>query len=284
MTMRRRHLVVDGIRTPVLESGPGKASQAVVFIHGNPGSSADWSGLLTAVGHFARAVAWDAPGFGRADKPADFPQSVQGHAEFIERALEALGVARAHLVLHDFGGPWGLRWAVDHPDRFASTVLINTGALVGYRWHLPARVWRAPVVGEVSMAMLTRPGFHALIGRFGNPRGLPGDFLDRMYDDFDAATRRAVLRLYRATGRPGRGGDRLAGALRSLDRPALVIWGARDPYIPVEQAYRQRQAFPHAEVVVINDSGHWPFIDNPGLVEKLVCDWLRPHVTADGAS
>ena len=78
---------------------------------------------MEAVGAYARAVAWDAPGFGRADKPADFDYTVEGYASFISLALESLGVERAHLVLHDFGGPWGLRWAMDHPERFASRIL-----------------------------------------------------------------------------------------------------------------------------------------------------------------
>src|SRR3712207_8713221 len=49
--------------------------------------------------------------------------------------LPIFGVRRAHLVLHDFGGPWGLHWAADHPDRFASATLVGIGVLRDYRWH-----------------------------------------------------------------------------------------------------------------------------------------------------
>jgi len=58
--------------------------------------------------------------------------------------------------------------------------------------------------------------------------------------------------------------------LRSLDRPALVVWGARDPYLPVHYAQRQRETFPGAEVVLLADSGHWPMIDHPVAVEQPV--------------
>jgi pimeloyl-ACP methyl ester carboxylesterase len=64
---------------------------------------------------------------------------VPAHAAFIAGALDALGIERAHLVLHDFGGPWGLSWAAGHPDRFASAVLLGTGVLPGYRRHALAR-------------------------------------------------------------------------------------------------------------------------------------------------
>lgn len=56
------------------------------------------------------------------------------------------------IVAHDFGGPWALAWAARNPDVLASATLINTGVLIGYRWHRYARVWRTPVLGEVFRA------------------------------------------------------------------------------------------------------------------------------------
>jgi pimeloyl-ACP methyl ester carboxylesterase/2-polyprenyl-6-methoxyphenol hydroxylase-like FAD-dependent oxidoreductase len=274
--VRRSELRVGGVRTPLREAGPPEASEAVVFLHGNPGSGADWEPLLAAVGRHARAVAWDAPGFGRSEAPADFMQSVPAHAAFIGRAIEALGIERVHLVAHDFGGPWGLSWAAGDPGRFASAVLIGTGALPGYRWHVLARLWRTPVAGELFMATTTRVAFRALLRR-GNPRGLPRAFVDRMYDDFDRGTRRAVLELYRSVAVVAAAGEKLAAALRPLDRPALVLWGRHDPYLPVAHAERQREAFPHAEVRLL-DSGHWPFVDCPRAVADAVVAFLAGRV------
>jgi pimeloyl-ACP methyl ester carboxylesterase len=259
-----RELEIGGVRTFVRTAGPAADSEAVVFVHGNPGSSADWEPLLEAVGATHRAVAWDAPGFGQADKHG-FPQTVPAHAAFISCALDALGIERAHLVLHDFGGPWGLEWAAAEPDRVASVTLIGTGVLLDYRWHALARIWRTPLAGEAFMATTTRPGFRALLRR-GNPRGLPRGFVDRMYDDFDAATRRAVLELYRSVDDVGGAAERLAVALRGLDVPALVLWGRHDPYLPHALALRQREVFPTARCVVLPESGHWPFADDPPRV------------------
>ena len=199
------------------------------------------------------------------------------------RALDALGIERAHLVAHDFGGPWGLAWAAGDPDRFAGAVLIGTGALPGYRWHALARLWRAPVAGELFMATTTRLGFRALLRR-GNPRGLPPKFADRMYDDFDRGTRRAVLDLYRSVPDVAAAGERLAAALRPLDRPALVLWGRHDPYLPVAHAERQRAAFPRAEVRVLERSGHWPFVDDPIAVRDAIVGFLAGRVGASLAA
>jgi pimeloyl-ACP methyl ester carboxylesterase/2-polyprenyl-6-methoxyphenol hydroxylase-like FAD-dependent oxidoreductase len=271
--VRRSELRVGAVRTVLREAGPAGAREAVVFLHGNPGSGADWEPLLAAVGERRRAVAWDAPGFGRA-VAAGFEQTVAAHAEFVGRALDALGIERAHIVAHDFGGPWGLAWAAANPQRFASAVLICTGALPGYRWHALARVWRAPILGELFMATTTRPGFWLLLRR-GNRPPLPRPFVDRMYDDFDRGTRAAVLRLYRSVADVGAAGEQRAAQLRPLDRPALVIWGRNDPYLGVQHAERERLAFPHAERVVLDRAGHWPFVDDPRAVAAAVTSFLR---------
>jgi pimeloyl-ACP methyl ester carboxylesterase len=275
-------MTIDGVTIPVSAVGDPDSQEAVVFVHGNPGSRRDWDDLLTRVAPFYRAVAFDMPGFGRAEKPKLFNYTVEGYARFLGAALDALAIERAHLVLHDFGGPWGLEWAADHPDRLASAVLINTGALIDYSWHYLARIWRAPVAGEAFQVTTTRSGFRTAL-RHGNPRGLPRAFVDRMYDDLDAGTSRAILSLYRATDDPGAVGRRHADGLRPLDRPALVVWGAHDPYIPVAMAERQREAFPSAQVSILDDSGHWPFADDPDGVGRLVEPFLRATVTAASA-
>jgi pimeloyl-ACP methyl ester carboxylesterase len=278
-TVRTRALVVDGLRTPLREAGPPDRREAVVCVHGNPGSSADFERLLAAAGSLGRAVAWDAPGFGRADKPAGFPHTVDAHAAFIGRAIDLLEIDRAHLVVHDFGGPWALRWAASAPQRLASVTLIGTGVLPGYRWHALARIWRTPGAGELFMATTTRLGFRALL-RIGNPRALPRAFVDRMYDDFDRGTRRAVLALYRSVDDVAADGRALARALAPHDRPALVVWGRHDPYLPVALAERQRHAFPSAAVHVLEESGHWPLADDPHRTERLVLAFLGRQVAA----
>jgi len=275
-------LHVDGLAVPVSSAGAPDSAEAVVFVHGNPGSRRDWDDLLSRVAPFARALALDMPGFGHADKPDGFSYTVEGYGAFLESALNELEVERAHLVLHDFGGPWGLQWAARNRERLASAVLINTGALIGYRWRYLARIWRTPLVGEAFQATTTRSGLRTAL-RHGNPRGLPRAFVDRMYDDMDAETSRAILRLYRATDDPGAMGKRHADALRPLDRPALVVWGAHDPYIPVTMAARQREAFPSAEIEVLDDSGHWPFADDPEAVGRLIEPFLRRAVGAERA-
>jgi pimeloyl-ACP methyl ester carboxylesterase len=228
--VRERPLSVDGMRSRVLETGPETATEAVVFVHGNPNSADEWRGLMRQTGAFARSIAVDMPGFGRADRPGnEFKVPVEGPAGFLGGALDQLGVNRAHLVLHDFGGPWGLAWAAGHPDAFASVVLINTGVLIGFEMHRVGKLWARPVVGELVMALTSRRSFNKAM-REANPK-LPQGEIDRMYDDYDRGTRKLILRLYR-----NRTNDDLleaaAAHFATLDRPALVVWGASDPFVP----------------------------------------------------
>lgn len=270
--------VVNGVRSPVLQAGPLDATEAVVFVHGNPGPGDDWNDLLRRVGEFGRAIAPDMPGYGNADKPRDFDYTISGYADHLGGLLEQLGIQRAHLVAHDFGGPWALAWAAAHPDAFASATLLNTGVLSEYTWHHYAKIWRTPILGELFQATATRPAFRLLLGR-ENPR-LSRDAIDRVYDAARAwSTKRAVLKLYRAT--PANTLSAPTDALRALDRPALVAWGTADAYLPHEQAERQRHAFPSARVELLEGHGHWMMLEDPERVASLVVPFLRKQLTAN---
>jgi pimeloyl-ACP methyl ester carboxylesterase len=271
--VRERSVAAGGIASPVIEAGPEGADEAVLFVHGNPGSRTDWQALVGEVGGVARAVALDMPGFGQADKPRDFVYQVSSYADFLQGALEALEIERVHLVLHDFGGPFGMLWGLQHPAPWASVVLINVGVLPGYRWHAMARRWRTPVLGELLHAWIPRSAWRRAMQR-SNPKGLPPSFVEKMYDDYDRGTRRAVLKLYRATPDPAQTASTIGPALAALHKPALVVWGAEDPFASVEYAERQREFFDVQELLILPASGHWPFQDDPGAVTPVVLSFL----------
>jgi pimeloyl-ACP methyl ester carboxylesterase len=272
-------VVVAGVRSPYLQAGPPDAEEAVVFVHGNPGPGEDWRRLVARTGAFARAVAPDLPGFGGADKPDRFVYTVDGYARHLGGLVDALGIRRAHLVLHDFGGPWGLTWAADHPERLASLTLVDIGILRDYRWHWLARIWRTSGLGQAFLRTTTLPAFRVVL-RQGNPRGLPLDAVTRMYRGVkDPGTQRALLRLYRATDMAAVS-EQLHRRLRGLDRPVLTVWGRHDPYVPVVHAERQRETFPGSEVVILDDSGHWPMLDDPVALEQAVLPFLTARIGA----
>ena len=129
------------------------------------------------------------------------------------------------------------------------------------------------------MATATRWAFWAGL-KSGNPRGLPLDFVDGMYAHFDAGTKRAVLRLYRATDDIGALFAPHAEAFRKWTVPVLVVWGAKDPYVQERYAREQLAFFPKAEISLFEDSGHWPHADNPERFAAVVVPFLRRARTA----
>jgi pimeloyl-ACP methyl ester carboxylesterase len=281
--VERTRLEVGGTRTRLIAAGPAGATEAVVFVHGNPGSADDWEQLVGAAGEHLRAASFDLPDFGETVAPPGFEHTVPSYSAFLGELIQTLGIERVHLVLHDFGGPIGLAWMAGNLDRIASLTLIDIGILPGYHWHRLARLWRTPVLGELFQASATRSAFRWLLNR-NEPRGLPREFTESMYDHYDKRTRRAVLELYRATPEPGLGASEFAAMLAPRDIPALVIWGEHDSYLPSSYALRQRDAFPSAEVHVLPASGHWPFADAPDTVQRLLMDFLLAQLSKAGPS
>jgi pimeloyl-ACP methyl ester carboxylesterase len=272
------NIVVNGIRSVVYDSAPAASEEAVVFVHGNPGPSDDWEVLAPRVARFARTIAMDLPGFGRAEHPYRFDFSVTGYSRYLGALLEQLGVRRAHLVLHDFGGPFGLTWAAHHLDQLASVTLINTGVLKGYRWHRFARIWQTPIIGELFQLM-SSPGMMKRALDASNPQPMPREFIERIHGYADWPHLRTVLKLYRATRDADAELGRLLPADLQIDQPTCVIWGEGDSFLPARYAQAQRDVFRNAEVHVLPKLGHWPFVDDPATVGDLLSSFLQRHVT-----
>ena len=274
-TMRR--ITVAGFSTVAIEAGPRDSREAVVFMHGNPGNSLDFTGILRSVPPGTRLIALDILGFGKADKPWDFPFTLEASRVLSDAVFRGLGIDRMHLVGHDVGSVVGVDWAARHPDKLASAVLLAGGIMIGYQDHHFARIWKTPKAGEQMMSGANRESFQRII-QSHNPRPLPREFVDRNYDGFDRATRCSVLKLYRAGPDLTELGRQHAEALRPHDKPALVIWGDRDPFLPPHLAQSNREGFPSADIHIYENSGHWPFVDEEQRTVDLMSAFLRRHV------
>jgi len=120
----------DGLRLAHLDEGEGAP---VIFVHGEPTWSFLWRKVIPPVRDAGfRCVAPDLPGFGRSDKPSDLEwYSYDRHVAAVAALLEDLDLRGATVVVHDWGGPIGLRLAVEHPDRIERMVILDTGLFTG---------------------------------------------------------------------------------------------------------------------------------------------------------
>lgn len=244
---------------PVFWHSAAGSDPPVLYLHGVPDSSDTWVRFLERTG----GIAPDLPGFGRSTKRGDFDYSIAGYDRWLARFLDHVGVERFRLVVHDWGAV-GLALAQRQPERVARLVVSDAVPLLpGYRWHRVARVWRRPVLGEVAMGLSSRWAARRL--------GTPPEIVDAAWPYFDPGTQRAILRLYRSAPE-----DVLAAAGRGLgaiDAPALVLWGEEDPYLAPKFADAYSQALPNARLRRVPGAGHWPWIDDPQLVDE-VCRFL----------
>ena len=263
---------VDGISYREELSGDADpAAPAALFLHGYPTSSFLWRNVLPAAAAAGyRAIAPDLPGFG--DSPADLPGTWERQVEHVERFRQALGLDHLVLGVHDWGGLIGLRWACDHPAAVRGLVITDTGFFPDGRWHGMAKTLRTEGEGEELLANINRDMFGAAM-RHISP-GLPAAAVSEFWKAYgDEERRRSQLDLYRS-------GDFAKlepydGKLATLGVPAVIVWGAQDEFAPVGGAYRFQKQLPEADLVVLDDAGHFVMEDYPDRVATEVRAFLE---------
>jgi pimeloyl-ACP methyl ester carboxylesterase len=236
-----KDFVVQGAATHVEQYGEGRPA---LFLHGVPDSAELWSPVLGEASRKYRCIAPDLPGFRRSQLPQNFVFSLDGYAAWVNDLVDALGIDEPlMLVGHDWGGIFGLAWACKYPERASRVVVMDTIFSHLYRWHPWARVWRTPVLGELSMLLMNRPLFLSEMRR--GSVALDDAWLAQLWSAMQEnyRTRFVTLKLYRST-------------------PLTVLHGAHDPYIP---GWTTR-LFHTEDVRVLEDAGHWVPAEAPGAV------------------
>jgi haloalkane dehalogenase len=246
------------------EGGP-----SVLLVHGYPESSYMWRDVVDEIGAAGyRAVAPDLAGFG--DSPADPPGTWERHVEALERFAEELGIGPTVLVVHDWGGLIGLRWACDHPQRVRALVISSTGFFGDGRWHGLADVMRTDGQGEELMAQMSRESFGTLLAQ-ASP-GIGDDAVDEYWKAFgDPDRRRGQLELYRSGDM-----EKLAaydGQLAALGVPSLILWGETDAFAPVAGAHRFHEELPDSRLEIL-DAGHFVWEEAPARCTESVLEFL----------
>jgi pimeloyl-ACP methyl ester carboxylesterase len=237
----------------------------VLYLHSVPTSSDDWAALLELSG----GVAPDLPGFGRTSKAGNLDYSLPAYALFVERFLDALSVGEVALVGHGWGAAIGLLFAQRHPDRITRLVIIDAIPLLdGFQWPGVARWLRRRGIGELAMGSVNRWLLARLLrNASASPEAWPDARVDAVWEQFDQGTQRAILRLYRSVD--ARSLAASGTGLADLAQPALVVWGDRDPWLAPGFADTYAQRLPHAAVQHVTGGGHWPWLDEPALAERV---------------
>jgi pimeloyl-ACP methyl ester carboxylesterase len=254
---------VDGIEAHWWEAPTEGGHAPVLYVHGVPTGGWEWRDLLERTGGYAP----DLPGFGESAKLGSFDTTIDGYASWLRAFVDQRGLERFSLVVHDWGAV-GLALAQAVPERIERLAIVAAVPfLPGYRWHFVARQWRRPLLGEVAMGFTFKSVMRNLLNR-SNREPMPSRFVDSIWSDFDHGTQRTILRLFRSAP-----SDVLVAAgsgLGSIAAPALVVYGGRDPYLQPDLAQRYADALGGpATAKVLDDAGHWPWLDEPSLIDEI---------------
>ncbi|HEY5189156.1 MAG TPA: alpha/beta hydrolase [Solirubrobacteraceae bacterium] len=250
---------------PVFYRRAGAGDPPAVYLHSAPTSSDDWLELLAHTG----GVAPDLPGFGRSAKGGHLDYSLPAYVAFLTAFLDAVSVDRVALVGHGWGAAVALAFAQRHPERVRQLVLIDAVPLLeGFAWPSPVRRVLRPGLGELWMGAVTRRSLTRLLRRAAvSPDTWSDERADAIWRQFDQGTQRAFLRLHRSIDPAGLAA---AGAgLAQLEIPTLIVWGERDPWVAPTFADAYAQRLPRVEVQRVPDAGHWPWRDQPAVLERI---------------
>jgi haloalkane dehalogenase len=250
-----REFEADGVRSFVREQGDG---DPVVLMHGVPVSSFLYRKVLPLLADQGlRGVAFDLPGLGLAGRPTDFDYTWTGLGRWTGEAIEALGIGRCHLVLHDIGGPIALEWALRNRGRVKTLTVLDTLLEVdGFRRHWTMASLGVPVVGWFLLATNRGPAARWLF--YSNGIADRSATLPHEVDAHLALLRRgdggsAFRRIVRGFEPTAEKQHLYIGGLRDAEWPARILWGRDDPALgedqrkPIEQALGVEATILHAK-------------------------------------
>jgi haloalkane dehalogenase len=268
---------VDGLWLAHIDEGEGPP---VVFFHGEPTWSFLWRKVIPPVRDAGfRCIAPDYAGFGRSDKPTDLAwYSYDRHVELTATLLTDLDLRDATAVVHDWGGPIGLRLATEHPDRISRMVIMDTGLFTGEQRMSEA--WKA-FRDFVERTEDLPVGF---LVKGGTARGM-SDAVQAAYEapfsspESKAGARAFPLMLPTSAAMPGAAaGKRTLEALRADERPKLCLWADSDPILPFEVGERFAAAISAEPPEKIADASHFLQEDAGEEIGRKIVAWLaRPR-------
>jgi len=253
-----RYAEIDGLRTHYLDEGQG---EPMLLLHGEPTWSFLYRTMIHALrGHF-RCIAPDYIGFGRSDKLTDDgAYSFAFHYDRLERFVDVLGLSSLTVVVQDWGGPLGLRYATQHSERVARLVILNTGLMSGeaatlspglVRWREYAlRTPDLPIGQIVKRSVVDRDALSdAVVAAYDAPFPTP---------ESKAGARAFPALIPTTPDAPGATEIReTRAALASWKKPALVCFSDSDPVFPPAVGRVLAGLMPGARFSVIEGAGHF---------------------------
>ena len=274
--MRGEFVDLAGSRLYYYAAGTRGAGEPVVFLHGFPASSQLWQSVVPEMPDGHRLVLVDLLGFGRSDRAGDSALTVGAHAERARALMDDLGIASACFVGHGMGGAVAQAVALAFPERVTRLCLVNSTAFDRWprRAAFMARILSATPIGRMLGApLLSGLVYGSLLSGFADEE-IGRHALDKYLGAFNSRLGvDALVAQLRAMHDPA---VAVIGAeLGRITQPTAIVWGQRDPYLPVALAYRLQRAITGATVEIVEGARHFTPEDAPECVAAAIAQLLR---------
>jgi pimeloyl-ACP methyl ester carboxylesterase len=235
----------------------------VLFLHGWLGSWRYWYPTIERVADHFRTYSFDFWGFGDTHRHSTYV-SIQSYSDQVIRFLDELGIDRVLLVGHSMGGMVALKTAINHPKRISRVVAVGA-PIVGDSLSWLLKLTDRPILADAfaRMQWFRRFMFHRFLGETNDPA--VHEILDDSVKSSSTTLRRAVGSMWRTDLRP---------ELSRLTVPTLIVHGGRDEIVHPNQA-DLFDGVPSAEVVVMPESRHFPFLDEADLFNETLLRFLQ---------
>jgi pimeloyl-ACP methyl ester carboxylesterase len=278
----QRWVEIAGSPVNVIDIGPsadgGPAKGTIVWIHGLSGSWQNWlENLPVLAADGWRCVAMDLPGFGASPMPKE-RISITGYAAVVDELLRALGVTRAVVVGNSMGGFIGAEIALRFGTWVDRLVLVSAAGLtiesqrnLYYAARATGRMtamsagWLASKSDVLARRARTRRTLLSIVA--AHPSRLPAPLVSEQLKG--SGKPGFVPAMDALTSYPIR--DRLS----EIEVPTLIVWGEKDPLIPVRDAWEFGRLIPNSRVVLYEDTGHVAMFERPAAFNALVAEFLE---------
>ena len=254
-------IAVDGMQVHVRDEGPRDDPMPIVLLHGTSASLHTWDGWVQSLSAQHRVIRFDLPAFGLTGPNPSNDYTIATYVHFVGAVADKLGVKRFVLVGNSLGGQIAWATALALPQRVGKLVLVDGAGYPFQSASVPIgfRIARMPGLRVLMEHVLPRGVIDSSVRNvYGDPSKVKPELIDRYYDlTLRAGNRQALA--YRMD-------QRLSGDeahIKELKLPTLILWGAKDNLIPVDNARRFAADIQGSKLVVFDELGHVPHEEDP---------------------
>lgn len=265
---------INGHRLHYIDEGKG---DIVLFVHGTPSWSFDYRNIIKNLKSHYRCMAIDHIGFGLSDKPEQYDYSPQNHSKTLEKFVLEKKLQNITLVVHDFGAPIGLNFAIQHPEKIKNLVIFNS-----WLWSSKddpdfvklSKILKNPLLPFLYRYLNFSPKF-ILPKSFGDNKISKKTLMQYTKPFADKTQRNGALAFAKSLLHDQDWFEELWNKRQSISRkPTLFIWGMKDPIITPNYLYRFETNFTNATTIKLETCGHFPQEEQPGSVTEAMRNFL----------